>query len=139
MGATDWTDESWFYTSTGPTGTLTAPLTAGPHELWYIAADRTVMARSPITVMPLSASVTGPSSANKGASVSVSWTGPNAPGDYITIVVVGAPPASYTSYAYTGAGNPVSVSAPDTAGNYEIRYVYGATGGTLASAAIQIK
>jgi Ca-activated chloride channel family protein len=139
VGATDWTDESWFYTGYGSPGNLTAPLTDGAHELWYIAADRTVMARAPITVTPLASSVTAPASANKGALISVSWTGPNAPGDYITIVAAGAAEGSYLSYAYTGAGNPVTITAPDTAGAYEIRYVYGADGSTLVSQAIQIK
>jgi Ca-activated chloride channel family protein len=138
-GATQWTDESWFYTANGSPGNLAAPLVAGEHELWYVASDRTVMTRTPITVLPLAASVTVATSANKGASISVGWTGPNAPGDYITIVAAGAAEGSYLSYAYTGAGNPVNITAPDTAGAYEIRYVYGSNGQTLVSQAIQIK
>ena len=138
MGATDWTNESWFYTSNGPVGNLSAPLTDGAHELWYVASDRTVMVRAPITVTPLQSSVSAPASANKGASISVSWTGPDAPGDYITIVAAGAAEGTYTSYAYTGAGNPVAITAPDTSGTFEIRYVYGSNGQTIASAAITI-
>ena len=137
-GATEWTNESWFYTGYGPTGNLVAPLTDGSHELWYVAGDSTVMARTPIMVTPLVSSVTAPASANKGSSITVSWTGPNAAGDYITIVPAGAAEGAYTSYAYTGAGNPVTITAPDTAGAYEIRYVYGSNGQTIASAAIQI-
>ena len=137
-GATQWTNESWFYTANGSPGNLSAPLIAGDHELWYVASDRTVMTRAPITVLPLAASVTAVTSANKGASISVTWTGPNAPGDYITIVAAGAAEGSYLSYAYTGAGNPVNITAPDTAGNFEIRYVYGSNGQTLVSQAIQI-
>ena len=139
VGATQWVNESFFYASSStPTGTLTAPLTDGAHELWYVAGDKTVMLREPITVMPLSASVTGPASAAGGASFSVSWTGPNASGDFITIVAVGAEEGSYLSYAYTQYGNPATLTAPDTSGQYELRYVYGSTRQTIATASITI-
>jgi Ca-activated chloride channel family protein len=103
-----------------------------------MASDRTVMARAPITVTPLQSSVTAPASVNKGTSISVSWNGPDAPGDYITIVPAGATEGTYTTYAYTGVGNPVSITAPDTTGAFEIRYVYGSNGQTLASSPITI-
>jgi Ca-activated chloride channel family protein len=139
VGATEWTGESYFYAnSSTPNGPLTAPLTDGPHELWYVAGDGTVMLREPITVMPLSASVSGPPSATAGASFGVSWTGPNAAGDFITIVAVGAPEGSYLSYAYTQYGNPATLTAPTAAGQYELRYVYGSGRQTLAAASITI-
>lgn len=138
-GAPTWTDEPWAYTSNGTPAKIVAPLEAGSNELAYVAADSTVMLRVPITVTAVVASVSGPDSASKGASISVTWTGPNAFVDYITIVPVGAAEGAYLSYAYTSAGSPATITAPDAAGNYEIRYVYGANGKTLASAAIQIK
>ncbi|MEP7158270.1 MAG: hypothetical protein ABI797_02495 [Chloroflexota bacterium] len=140
VGATEWAGESYFYTySNAHTGTLTAPLADGPHELWYVAGDATVMLREPITVTPVSASVSGPASVTHGATFAVSWTGPDATGDFITIVAVGAPEGSYLSYAYTQYGNPATLTAPATAGQYELRYVFG--GGdrpTLATATIQV-
>jgi Ca-activated chloride channel family protein len=97
------------------------------------------MLREPITIDPLQASVSGPPSAVHGATFSVSWTGPNATGDFITIVTVGAPQGTYTAYAYTSYGNPVTVTAPTAPGQYELRYVYGGTQHeTLAVQAIQI-
>jgi Ca-activated chloride channel family protein len=139
VGAIEWVEESYFYTNSSmPTGTLTASLNDGPHELWYVAGDGTVMIREPITVTPLSASVRGPASATRGATFSVSWTGPNATGDFITIVAAGAPEGSYESYAYTQYGNPATLTAPTAAGQYELRYVYGSTRQNLAIASITI-
>ena len=140
VGATEWTNESYFYLYVhSPTGRLTAPLPAGNYELWYVAADKTVMLREPITVDPLQASVSGPASAAHGATFNVSWTGPNATEDFITIVPVGAPQGSYLSYGYTNYGNPVTLTAPAAPGQYELRYVYGGTNQeTLAAAMITI-
>jgi Ca-activated chloride channel homolog len=138
-GAPTWMNEPWAYTSYGTPAQLVAPLDAGSYEIDYVIADGTVMLRQPITVTPLTSSVSAPTSANKSTSVSVAWTGPNAPGDYITIVPAGAAEGTYTSYAYTSSGTPASITTPDTAGNYEIRYVYGVNERTLASTPIQIK
>ncbi|MEA2676979.1 MAG: Ca-activated chloride channel [Chloroflexota bacterium] len=140
VGATEWTNESFFYLYATHIGTLTAPLAAGSYELWYVAGDETVMLREPITVDLLQASVSGPASAVHGATFSVSWTGPNATGDYITIVDAGAAEGSFLSYAYTNYGNPVTLTAPSAPGQYELRYVYGgANHETLAVATIQIQ
>lgn len=139
VGATEYQHESYFSATQHSNNMLTAPLTAGPHELWYVAADKTVMLREPITVTAVNASVTGPASAAHGATFNVSWTGPNATGDYITIVAVGAPQEAYLSYAYARYGNPVTLTAPATAGQYELRYVYGSSKTVLATAAIQIQ
>jgi Ca-activated chloride channel family protein len=138
--ATDWTGESYFYTTAASPGTLYAPLDAGAYELRYVAGqDGAAMVRAAITVTAVVASVSAPASADRGASISVTWTGPDGYVDYITIVPVGAAEGAYLSYAYTSAGSPATIVAPDTAGDYEIRYVYGSGSVTLASAPIQIK
>jgi Ca-activated chloride channel family protein len=139
VGATQYTAESYFYAHAGSTpGMLTAPLTGGPHELWYVAGDKTIMLREPITVLPLDASVSGPATVAHGAGFSVAWTGPNAAGDFITIVAVGAPEGSFLSYGYTQYGNPTPMVAPTAPGQYELRYVYGHDRQTLATASITV-
>lgn len=65
------------------------------------------------------------------------WTGPNGPGDYITIVQEGAPEGAYLSYANTAGGSPVTQTVPDSAGAYETRYVAG-KGSTLGSVPIGV-
>lgn len=122
-GATKWTDESYFYTNAGSPGKLTADLKAGSYELWYVTGNATTpQDRSPITVTPYVVTLDAQSTVSAGAQFPVNWTGPNGPSDYITIVPVGAPDIDYGSYAYTTAGSPVTITAPTTKGNYEIRY-----------------
>jgi Ca-activated chloride channel homolog len=122
-GATKWTDESYFYTTVGSPGTLIADIKPGSYELWYvIGSDSAVKARRSITVTPYVVTLKAPATVSKGAHFNVKWTGPNGPQDYITIVPAGSAPGSYGSYAYTQNGSPVSLTAPTTAGNYEIWY-----------------
>lgn len=137
-GAT-WTNEPYFYTNLGPTNTLLAPIDAGAYELLYVSGSGSVVQlRRPIAVTPYSASVDGPGTVAKGASVTIAWTGPNGPGDYITIAPAGSSDGTYLNYCYTAAGPSCVIDAPDTAGAYEVRYV---TGGAkvLASEALQVK
>ena len=63
-----------------------------------------------------------------GSTVTVRWSGPNAPGDYITVVRKGAPAFEYLNYKPTSDGrtpvNPVSIVLPAEPGAYEIRYLF---------------
>ncbi|HEY4228343.1 MAG TPA: hypothetical protein VGM49_08385 [Candidatus Limnocylindrales bacterium] len=123
VGTSSWTNESYFYTTAGPTGQLIASIEPGPYELWYvIGSDDSVMARRPIVVTPFMITLDAPKAVTHGAAFHVTWSGPNGPSDYITIVPAGSPPGTYTSYAYTSAGSPVTITAPPTPGNYEIWY-----------------
>ena len=123
-GATQWTDEDYFYTTVGPTGQLLAPIEPGAYELWYvIGSDRTIQARWSIAVTEATATLQAPGDAVAGATLQVTWTGPNGPGDYVTIAPVGSPDNTYLSYFDTSTGSPGTLTAPDTAGAYEIRYV----------------
>ncbi|HJP89979.1 MAG TPA: hypothetical protein VJ850_13170 [Candidatus Limnocylindrales bacterium] len=139
-GATAWSNEPYFYTTVGPKGTLLAPIDAGSYELWYVTGTGAVIQlRRPITVTPASASVDGPGQVAKGAPVTIAWTGPSGPGDYITIAAAGSPEGTYLNYCYTTVASPCIVNAPDSAGAYEVRYVTGAQGRTLATEALLVK
>ncbi|MEO8272486.1 MAG: hypothetical protein ABI620_00290 [Chloroflexota bacterium] len=121
-GATKWTNESYFYTTAGSPSKLTAAIDPGKYEIWYvIGADDSVKARRPITIAPYVVTLEAPKEVAKGAQFQVTWTGPDGPSDYITIVPAGAAPGTYLSYAYTSAGSPATIVA-DTAGDYEIWY-----------------
>lgn len=122
-GATQWTNESYFNTSAGSPSKLTAGIEPGSYEIWYvIGSDSSVKARRPITVTPYVVTLEAPKEVAKGAQFQVTWTGPDGPSDYITIVPAGSEPGTYLSYAYTSAGSPATIVAPDTAGDYEIWY-----------------
>jgi Ca-activated chloride channel family protein len=124
IGTDKWTDESYFYTTVGATGTLLAPLEDGDYEIWYVAgADDTVFAHRPITVTPYVVTLDAPAQVARGAQFDVTWTGPDGPTDYITIVLAGAPDVDYGDYKYTRDGSPSTLTAPDAPGDYEIRYV----------------
>lgn len=138
-GADRWTNESYFYTASGPTGMLTAPIEDGAYEIWYVAgSDDTVFATRPITVTPYRITLQAPTAVDAGAEFDVEWTGPDGPGDYITIVPAGSAEGTYFSYAYTTAGSPATITAGAETGNYEIRYIAG-TGDTLASFDIVVR
>lgn len=123
QGAAKWTDESYFYTNAGSPSKLVAPIETGAHELWYVIGhDSTVQARRPITVTPYVVTLKAPAQVARGATFEVTWTGPDGPSDYLTIVPAGSAPGTYASYAYTAAGSPSKLTAPTTAGAYEIWY-----------------
>ncbi|MEL7538213.1 MAG: vWA domain-containing protein [Pseudomonadota bacterium] len=114
---------SYAYTNRGSPVSVTAPLEAGEYELRYLQAGRKIIARRPITVEAVLASVSGPATAVAGTYPDIVWTGPALGGDWITIVKPDAADRRYTSYAYTNRGSPVSLRMPLEAGDYELRYV----------------
>lgn len=125
-GATQWTNEDYFNTHAGSPGKLTAPLVEGDYEIWYVAnADKSVVARRPITVTPFTGDLLAPDEVAGGTVFQVAWNGPAGSGDYITIVAVGAGVADYLSYEDASNGSPAELVAPIKGGAYEIRYVTG--------------
>ena len=115
----------YFYTRDGNPGALQTPLTAGSYELRYSTegvSPNPTLASRPITLTGASYSLQAPASGPHGGTVQIKWTGPNNPGDYVTIVKKGAPVGTYTEYFYTSGGNPGSLPLPAQPGEYELRY-----------------
>lgn len=105
---------------------ILVPIMAGPAELRYMTGQGAkVLARIPITVTAADITLSAPAETTVGASVPIKWTGPNNPGDYLTIVVKTAPDGEYGSYANTSQGNPVTIMAPKNPCDAEVRYVSG--------------
>ncbi len=88
-------------------------------------------------IAPASLSVEDPA-IPMSSDFAVTWEGPDAENDYITIVPVGAAEGNYGNYEYTTVGSPLDLTAPDVPGAYEVRYVYGPTQETLASLQVTI-
>ena len=115
----------YVYTRDGTTVAFVAPSDPGTYELRYQSDDDpgTVLARTRFEVLPpkpITLEALGEVIA--GADFQVSWTGPDAVQDYITIVPKGAPDGDYTSYQYTRDGSPLTLTAPLAPGAYELRY-----------------
>jgi Ca-activated chloride channel family protein len=135
-----WTNEDYFYTADGSTGTLLAPVEAGDYEIWYVAgADDSVFATRPIQVNPTEVSIESVTAVDAGAQFEVTWDGPDGPGDYLTIVPARSAEGTYLSYAYTADGNPLTLTAPDETGDFEVRYVAGQDESTLAAFDITVR
>lgn len=127
-------------TSSGTTLELQAPDALGLHEIRYVQnEDRKVLARQKIELTPVEATVSGPDRIGAGGTIEVQWTGPNSPGDYITVVEVGAPDDEHNDYARTTSGSPLTFLVPDGLGKYEIRYVLNISKRVLASQPLTIE
>ena len=116
---------NYTYTTKGSPLTLTAPIAAGDSELRYMTAQGAkVLGRFPVRVVAAAIEIDAPATASAGSKVTVKWTGPNNPGDYITIVPQSLPDGQYAAYANTDNGPSLTIAAPKT-GLAEIRYMSG--------------
>ncbi len=86
------------------------------------------------------ANVAGPATAIAGSLIQVTWTGPNGPGDYVTIVPAAATAWTNEAYYYTGSApqgsGTLQTSIED--GAYALWYVQGTDDAILARVAIRL-
>jgi Ca-activated chloride channel family protein len=102
---------------------LNVPLEPGDYELRYVLAGKRIIARAPIKVLPVTVTLQGPDSVAAGSSFEVGWNGPGNQSDWITIIAPDQPDTAYASYADALRGNPATLTASETPGDYELRYV----------------
>ncbi|MCT8160317.1 VWA domain-containing protein [Pseudoruegeria sp. SHC-113] len=123
---------NYSYTRDGSPLEITAPTEPGAYELRYVADTKplAVLARVPLTVEAANVSLSAPATAAAGATVAVTWDGPDAPSDYIA---VGDAERAYITYSYTRDGNPLQLNVPEEPGAYEIRYIMDQDGKVLAT------
>ncbi len=141
--AEEGTYKEYKYTRDGNVLQFTAPLTPGQYELRY-QTDRAgdsgkAFARTTITVLEaIPVFMQAPAEVSGGSNFAVEWAGPNNPSDFLTIVSKGAQEGTYTNYVYTRDGNPITLSAPLEAGDYEVRYMNDNEDKTIASIPIRV-
>ena len=85
-----------------------------------------IIGRSPgFASSPLTATLSAPVEVATGEGFEVVWEGPGHPGDYLTIVPVGARDGAFhlASVAQARDGSPARLTAPEEPGDYEVRYV----------------
>ena len=109
-------------------GILQTPATAGEYELRYGLAGiwfeaPVILARARLKVEPVNAQVHAPATCEAGATLALSWKGPNRKDDTVRLVPVGTADAtSYPSLTVSAAAGSGTLRAPAEAGEYELRY-----------------
>ncbi len=109
----------------GGPASMRAPADAGSYDLVYVTGS-TVLARTPIEVGGIEATLSAPSEVFQGGAVRVNWVGPENTQDRITFAERDGEPLSGASYTYVGnagADDSAILTASETSGAYDIVYV----------------
>ncbi len=117
------------------------PRALGKFEVRYVLGkSRRTLASLEVELRVATASVSANSPVVAGSVVEVTWTGPENSEDYIEIVASGAAAdATPVSAARTAQGSPLSLFAPESAGDYEVRYKMRDSGKVLATTALKVE
>lgn len=117
------------YTHKGNPATLTAPTAPGKYLVRYVMQGQAAgqknrdLAEATIMVGSVAATLDAPAEVVAGAAFKVAFTKPEGSRGYIAIGDVDADGIDY-QYGYQIARDePVELTAPDTEGNYSIRYI----------------
>lgn len=123
------------------TGGLFLP--AGNTQSLQAALNKTVteakQAPEPIVEDPGTASLQAVDEVQAGSAFEVQWQGPDSRSDYVTVVKADARAGAYMSYAYTKEGSPLTITAPDKEGVYQLRYMHSHSNKILATRSIKVK
>ena len=140
-GSPEGSSTKYAYTRRGPVAEFEVPKALGTFEVRYVLGkSRRTLAMVEVELRVASASVSANPTVAAGTVVEVTWTGPKNSEDYIEIVASGAKAdATPVSAARTAQGSPLSLFAPETAGDYEIRYKMRGSGKVLASTALKVE
>jgi Ca-activated chloride channel family protein len=133
--------EGFAYTNEGAPLDILVPVTPGDYLIQYFAGqDRSVLQTVSITVTAVEAQIIAPDTAPAGSELIVGWDGPDYESDYLGIGLIGAESnARWESFAYTADGNPVTISLPETPGEYVIQYFVGQDRTAIASRPLTIE
>ncbi|KIN61125.1 Von Willebrand factor type A domain protein [Sulfitobacter noctilucae] len=103
---------------------LRAPSQPGDYLIKYFLDQENWPAMEvAITVTEPQVSVTAPAEADVSQMIEVAWTGPDTPGDFIGIGLVGkSGSAQWLNYTPTANGNPLQLMTPSKPGDYMIKY-----------------
>ncbi len=103
---------------------MPAPSKDGRYEVVYVqAASGKVLARQPIEIAPMVASVTAQAEGQTGGKVVVNWQGRGSPKDFIGIAPVADGFPATTFYFETMGPQSQALQMPSQPGAYEIVYI----------------
>ncbi len=115
---------NYTYTRKGTPLKLEMPPEPGTYEVRYILSqDRQILASQTINVVETAVTVEAPATAVAGSTVVVTWTGPDAQNDYISVANPDSDGGKQVNYTYTRDGSPLKLKMPPEPGTYEIRYI----------------
>jgi Ca-activated chloride channel family protein len=97
-----------------------------------------VLGRRAIRIVAAEVSLGASATVIAGSTVSVTWTGPDHPSDYVTLVPRGTPDGNYGNYTNTATGSPLSLRVPIMAGDAELRYMTGQGNKVIGRRPIQV-
>ncbi|ABF62199.1 von Willebrand factor type A (plasmid) [Ruegeria sp. TM1040] len=103
---------------------MPTPPQAGTYEIVYVRAETgAVLARAPLEVTPMVASVTAPSTGLTGGTVTVTWQGRGSEKDFIGIAPKAEGFPATTFYFETTGPEQQALRLPSQPGDYEIVFV----------------
>lgn len=136
---TEW--DYFLVDKTKPSASLRMPALAGSYELRYVSPRRTpaVLAKCPVTLTPVLASIAAPAEATAGATLVVKASGPFDARHWIGFAPKGSPASSYLHYVRPVAGQSnYTLNVPAEAGDYEVRYVLNEREAVAASQPVRV-
>ncbi|GAW36256.1 von Willebrand factor type A domain protein [Roseovarius sp. A-2] len=138
-GADEGTANDYIRVKDASEGRLTAPGTPGLYELRYaLEQGRRTLASAPVEVVEAEVGIAGPGTVRAKSDVDVSWSGSINGRDFVTIVPMGADEGTANDYIRVKEASEGRLTAPDTPGLYELRYVLEQGRRTLASAPLEV-
>lgn len=105
---------------------ITLPADPGDYEMRYVLGrPQRILASVPLKAVAVQATLTAPPTAPAGGKISIAWTGPANPGDWITVVKPDAAVSTYNDYFDAKPENREhhDLGMPTDPGDYELRYV----------------
>jgi len=129
---------SYVYIGNAKNGTLklTAPVEPGEYQVVYLVKNE-IVARHPITVRAVSATLRAAASVQANGHLEVSFTGPRNNGDYVQFTdASGEPVRGHYAYVANAKGDTLQLRAPGEAGNYAVAYFSGKR--PIGSVAVQV-
>ncbi|MET0660341.1 MAG: VWA domain-containing protein [Steroidobacteraceae bacterium] len=119
---------------------LQVPSKPGDYELRLLGADSPypTLVRKALKVESVAAKLDAPLQVDAGKSFQVQWSGPDNARDYVGIGDVDPKKRAYISYVYTNKGSPITLTAPDEPGEYELRYFLAVDNAVIASKRITV-
>lgn len=119
--------------------TLSAPEETGNYEVRYLTGQKYItLARVPITLTEVTATLDAPDQIVSYDKVTVTWSGPGNDTDFIAIYSGNDEVAKLTGHGYVKRGNPIQIRGPKEPGTYEIRYVTGQQRNILARKTLEV-